>query len=619
MDLKEQQRNRVLILAPVGRDAELARAVLEHERLTADICRSASDVISGLRSGAGTAVIADEALNGNIVLFQEWVAAQPAWSDFPFIILTGSTRATAFKMQESFALIQPLGNITLLERPLRSITLLSVVRAALRARARQYEVEHYIQEVRQAEADRAQAFAREEAAQARIELLNHVGGILSAELNLDALLPAIVDAGTDLVGADVGIFFFDAIVEGEHKFALRCSSSLTLAEASTLLGEHALVDGSQFSSKTIYHCSRGDGTPSQDGAWIAAAARKLSLESCIALPVSSRPSAITGVLFFGRRSPELFSSRDESVAASLASQAAIAIDNARLFTTAEQERRRLQAARQVLQRSNEELRQFAYIASHDLQEPLRTIASLTQLLVSRFSAKNDPEAEEFVSYILDGVERMSSLIRDLLQYSSTGDSKTLPSEPCPAEAALSEAIFSLSASIHNSGAAITHDPLPDLWIENRSLSLLLQNLIGNGIKYHGPQPPRIHISAEMAENDWLVSVRDNGIGIAHEYHEQIFGIFKRLHGKDVPGTGIGLAICHRIVQWHGGRIWVESEPGAGSVFRFTVPRERQRIQREIAELASLGANTRFADTASSPRQSEPPATTPAPEHPSRNP
>ncbi len=194
MPASELSPSRVLILAPVGRDAELARGLLQREHLDAETCSDVGELISGLEAGAGTAVIADEALNGRISLLHDWVGAQPAWSDFPFIILTGGKALP----QERFALMQPLGNITLLERPLRSITLLTVVRAALRARARQYEVEHHLQETRQAEFDKAQAFAREEAAQAQIELLNHVGEILSAELNLDTLLPAIVEAGTDL-------------------------------------------------------------------------------------------------------------------------------------------------------------------------------------------------------------------------------------------------------------------------------------------------------------------------------------------------------------------------------------------------------------------------------------
>jgi signal transduction histidine kinase len=575
---------RVLILAPIGRDAELARSVLERERLSAEVCPDLGGLISRLEAGAGTAVIADEALNGRISLLHAWVASQPAWSDFPFIILTGGKALP----QERLALLQPLGNITLLERPLRSMTLLSVVRAALRARARQYEVEHHLQETRQAEADRTQAYAREEAAQAQIEVLNHVGEILSAELNLDTLLPAILEAGTDLSGADIGMFFSEVVVEGGRKFALRCVSSLTLAEASSMLGEDALMDGAQ-SWKKMLRCSQlGESAFQGSDDWIRAVAEKLSLGSCIALPVMSRPGAVLGILFFGRRSPQPFSGREASVATSLASQAAIAIDNARLFSMAEQERRRLEAARQVLQRSNEELRQFAYIASHDLQEPLRTVASFTQLLVSKYGQQVDPETAEFVGFIVDGVERMSSLIHDLLQYSSTGASKTLPTEPTSAEGALAEVLFALSASIQASNAAVTYDRLPSVWMENRSLITLLQNLIGNAIKYRGQQPPRIHVSAEPSGADWCFSVRDNGIGIAAEYRERIFGIFKRLHGKEIPGTGIGLAICQRIVQWHGGEIWVESEPGSGSTFYFTLPKEPQRMQREMAEFAAVG-------------------------------
>ena len=355
-------RTRVLILAPFGRDAALACAVLNHEHLRSEVCEDLPDLICRLHEDAGAAVIADEALQANIEALHEWVKAQPAWSDFPFIILTGSRTLALSRMEEHFTLLQPLGNITLLERPLRSITLLTVVRAALRARARQYEMEHHIGEMRRAEADRTQAFVREEVAQARIELLNHVGEILSAELNLDALLPAILDAGRDLSGSDIGIFFSEGAIPAEggretgRKFALRCTSGLEMAEASAVLGEDALIDAAYFTWKKLLRCS----VPAEPGvgagdAWIRTVARRLSLGNCVALPVMSHPGAVLGVLFFGRHSPELFSERDERVASSLASQAAIAIDNARLFTMAEQERRRLEATRQVLQRSNEEL------------------------------------------------------------------------------------------------------------------------------------------------------------------------------------------------------------------------------------------------------------------------
>jgi len=183
---------------------------------------------------------------------------------------------------------------------------------------------------------------------------------------------------------------------------------------------------------------------------------------------------------------------------------------------------------------------------------------------------------------------MSSLIHDLLQYSSMGASKTLPTDATSVEGALAEVLFALSASIDATGAAITYDSLPQVWVENRSLITLLQNLISNAIKYRGENQPRIHISVEASGANWRFSVRDNGIGIAPEYRERIFGIFKRLHGKEIPGTGIGLAICQRIVRWHGGDIWVESGPGSGSTFFFTLPKEPQRIQREMAEFASLG-------------------------------
>jgi len=577
---------RVLILAPVGRDAELASWVLSREQIQSEICSSVENLISRLVLGAGTALIADEALNGGVALLEAWVKNQPAWSDFPFIILTGG-RGIRGGVAGSLEMAPPLGNVTLLERPLRSVTLLSVVKAALRARARQYETRHYIQEIQRVESERSQAYAREETAHAQVEVLNHVGEILSAEMNLDSLLPAVIGAGTDLSGADLGIFFAEDAVEEPGRFVPRCASGITLETAATLLGEDAFIDRQAFSGKRVVHCSRLEEVPlTSADRCVKAIAGKLSMQQCIAVPVTSGHGPVSGILLLGRLGEGPFSIRSERVAASLASQAAIAIDNARLFATAEKERQRLETVRQALQRSNEELRQFAYVASHDLQEPLRTVASFTELLVSKYRGHGSEEAEECASFIVDGVEKMSSL----LQYSYTTAAKTLPTEPTSGEQILDEVIFSLSASIQESGAAITHDPLPEIWIESRSLTLLFQNLIGNAIKYRAEVPLQVHVSAKAADADWVFSVRDNGIGIAAQYHERIFGIFKRLHGKEIPGTGIGLAICQRIVEWHGGKIWVESQPGAGSIFRFTLPKEPQRIQREMAEFAALGGN-----------------------------
>lgn len=582
----EPARTRVLILTPSGRDAQLACSVLAHERVQTSVCGDLKHLVEELDAGAGIAIIADEALQGDVSVLTGWVRNQPAWSDFPFILLTGGPRTHE---RARPAIPQPFGNVTLLDRPLRSITLISVVKTALRARLRQYEVEQYIEQIRTVEAERAQAFAREEAAHAEVEVLNHVGEILSAEMSLDALLPAIVEAGTDLSRSDVGVFYSEDLVNTSGQFVLRCVSGLSMETVRSLLGPHTLLDAGAFSERRVLHCNAlQNGVNGASYPLLLTISGKLSLNNCIAVPVASRRRPAVGVMVLGRLGDGPFSARDERVAASLASQAAIAIDNARLFATAENERRRLESARQVLQRSNEELRQFAYVASHDLQEPLRTVASFTQLLVRRFRGQAGPDADACVGFIVDGVERMSRLIHDLLEYSRSGIAGTLPANPVSAEEVLNEVLTALAASIAESEAAITHDPLPQVWIENRSLFLLLQNLIGNAIKYRSEALLRIHISAESAGEDWLFSVKDNGIGIAPQYHDRIFGIFKRLHGKEIPGTGIGLAICHRIVQGHGGRIWVESEPGAGSVFRFTLPKESQRMQREMAEFAALG-------------------------------
>lgn len=221
--------------------------------------------------------------------------------------------------------------------------------------------------------------------------------------------------------------------------------------------------------------------------------------------------------------------------------------------------------------SNDELRQFAYIASHDLQEPLRTVASYSQLLARRFKDCMDADAEQFVEYVTSGVRRMHTLLEDMLAYSRASDLKPAAGREADCEGVLNWVLMNLNASVQESGAKITHDPLPRVRVDESHAVQVLQNLIGNAIKYRSEAPPQIHIGAEPCGEFWELSVRDNGIGIEPEYQHQIFGIFKRLHGKDVPGTGIGLAICKKVVERYGGKISVESKPGEGSVFRFTLP------------------------------------------------
>ncbi len=224
-----------------------------------------------------------------------------------------------------------------------------------------------------------------------------------------------------------------------------------------------------------------------------------------------------------------------------------------------------------LNRSNEELGQFAYIASHDLQEPLRMVASYTQLLSRRYKGKLDADADEFIAFAVDGASRMQRLIQDLLAYSRVG-TKGKDLLDTSSEEALQRALINLRGAIEESGALVTHDPLPEVMADETQLIQLFQNLVGNAIKYQGPGIPRVHISAApQGGKEWIFSVRDNGLGIDSQYFEKIFGMFQRLHKREeFAGTGIGLAICKKIVERHGGSISVESQPGQGSTFRFAL-------------------------------------------------
>jgi len=234
----------------------------------------------------------------------------------------------------------------------------------------------------------------------------------------------------------------------------------------------------------------------------------------------------------------------------------------------------LREAHEELKRSNTELEQFAYVASHDLQEPLRMVASYTQLLARRCEAKLDSDAREFMDFIVDGATRMKQLIEDLLAYSRVGI-KGADFKPVSADAALRRALFNLRTAIEEAGAVVTNDPLPTLPADEVQLGQLLQNLMGNALKFRSASVPRIHVGATEGPAEWTFEVRDNGIGIEPQYFERIFMVFQRLHNKgEYPGTGIGLAICKKVVERHGGRIWVESRAGAGSSFYFTLPKEK---------------------------------------------
>jgi PAS domain S-box-containing protein len=225
-----------------------------------------------------------------------------------------------------------------------------------------------------------------------------------------------------------------------------------------------------------------------------------------------------------------------------------------------------------LKRSNDELQQFAYVSSHDLQEPLRMVSSYTQLLAKRYKGRLDSDADEFIAFAVDGCNRMQGLIQDLLAYSRAGTSER-ELRKVPSENALQKALTNLRIMIKQSGAVVTHDALPTVRADETQLTQVFQNLVGNAIKYRRAEDPRVHVSAARNDgNEWTFSVGDNGLGIDPQYFERIFILFQRLHGRDeFEGTGIGLSICKKIVERQGGKIWVESQPEKGSTFYFALP------------------------------------------------
>jgi light-regulated signal transduction histidine kinase (bacteriophytochrome) len=238
------------------------------------------------------------------------------------------------------------------------------------------------------------------------------------------------------------------------------------------------------------------------------------------------------------------------------------------------ERKRLEAESKRysldLAKSNQDLQQFAYIASHDLQEPLRMIASYLQMIEKRYKNKLDKDADDFINFAVDGAVRMQDMINGLLLFSRV-ESRGKPFESVDTEAILKDVLANLEVAISENKAVVTHDYLPSVMVDHSQLILVFQNLIVNAIKFHGEEAPRIHISAEKKEKEWVFSVKDNGLGIDPQYNDKVFVLFQRLGGDKYPGIGLGLTVCKRIVERHDGHIWFESKLGKGVTFYFMVP------------------------------------------------
>ena len=297
------------------------------------------------------------------------------------------------------------------------------------------------------------------------------------------------------------------------------------------------------------------------------------VKSLAALPVKTGGRTIGLVIIYSRVA-DFFTPERIRFLTTVVGGLGTLLENARLHEE-------LELRAEELARSNDDLEQFAYAASHDLQEPLRMVSSYVQILAEDYKGQLDESADRFIGYAVDGANRMKGLIDDLLAYSRVG-TQGAPFEPTDFNVILEQVIYDLEGTIEDSGASLSQDRLPTVDADPIQMSQVFQNLIGNALKFGGDGSPNVHISSEQQPDEWVLSVRDDGIGIAPHHYERIFKMFQRLHHRsEYEGSGIGLALCHKIVQRHGGRIWVESELGKGSTFYFSIPNAAQEISGEV--------------------------------------
>ncbi|MCW5976861.1 MAG: PAS domain-containing protein [Bryobacteraceae bacterium] len=460
------------------------------------------------------------------------------------------------------------------------LTRITPLRAADGAIMRWFGTNTDITELKRIRDERTQWLHREQDARRTAELLNKVGPTLLSELDPRKLVQSIIDLATSLTAAEIGIFLHSVVDERGDRHVLHAVS-------------HEWSDRMEGSPQTddvrrMHRIFADQATILRDDAsaeglrerWpFGGLLEAAGVRSLLAAPITSRSGQTLGALLFGRSVPASFTSRHEALIAGIAAQAAIALDNAYLFDRAQRIQAELERSNEDLRRANKDLETFAYSASHDLQEPLRNIAICAQLLQRNRELASLERAPGLVSGIIEGATRMEALVRDLLAYTKITQSCEPEAAPVDANHVLAQVLDSLKAAIAENNARVTRDELPVIEIHSAHLSLLLQNLVGNALKYRREDAPRVHISAARSDGCWTLSVADNGIGIEPEYRQQVFGLFKRLHGGNkYSGSGVGLAICQRIVEQYGGRIWVDDAPdGLGSVFSFTIP-ERSQIE-----------------------------------------
>lgn len=427
-----------------------------------------------------------------------------------------------------------------------------------------------------AEEERSDLLAREQEARQTAELLNQIGPALAAELDTQKLAQSITDIATSLTGAKLGALFHTAKNdEGEILNLYTLSGVNREAFAGFPMPRNTHVFGPTFRNQGVVRSDDilKDERYGKNPPYRGMPEGHVPVRSYLAVSVVSRSGDVLGALIFGHPEPARFTKAHERIVTGIAAQAAIALDNASLFREGQRTQSALMRSNEELRNANADLEQFAYSASHDLKEPLRMVAIYSQMLKRKYHGQLDAEADEYLDVTLEGAKRMEALVGDLFAYMQAITTTNEDIPPVAADTILDDALSNLKRAIDESGAIINRIPLPRLRVQQMHLLQLFQNLIGNAIKYRGGEAPVIELSAERDGYLWRLCVQDNGIGIEPQYQEQVFGIFKRLHTTDrYAGTGMGLAICQKIVHRYGGRIWVESKrTGQGSTFCFTLP------------------------------------------------
>jgi PAS domain S-box-containing protein len=433
-----------------------------------------------------------------------------------------------------------------------------------------------ITERKLAEQERSLLLSREKEARQTAELLNRIGPRLVAQLDMEKLSQEVTDIATALVGAEFGSFFHNVIkANGDSCLLYTSSGARREAFAAFSMPTDWNLFRREFKAEGIVRCEDVSQEPRYAEALplFGVPRQDLPVRSYLGVPVVARSGEVLGGLFFCHSLAARFTKAHEEILAGVAAQAAIAMDNARLFEQARWTQAELKRSNEELRRANKDLEVFAYSASHDLKDPLRTIAISAQLIERSWGQQLQGTDSIFLSNILTAANHMSALIQDLLLYTRATKFEEGPPGWVNSSQVLAEVVESLRGPIEEVGATVIAGELPLVAMHKSRLAQLFQNLVSNAIKYRGTEVPRVHISAEERDGWCLFSVADNGIGIAPEFAEQIFGLFKRLHHQDeYPGSGIGLAICQRIVEQYGGRIWLEqSAPGRGSTFCFAIP------------------------------------------------